>query len=406
MANKKTEVDRQLNRRQMARRDREFRLQRILTLAAAAVGIVVVALIIVGLVIEISQARKPAARVGDVEITAKAFKARQGYERWMTQLQIMQYQDYISQLSAMQLDATSTITDATTSGDDTAAFLQQLQVQVSSLENQLKPDLASAYAGQVLDAMIEEELARQEAAARGLTVTYDDIQLRTEQLLGYDRDAASSAITDATTLTDTATITESATATPQPQMSYDELYKQFRTNVLDITRFSEKYFRRMVEAQLLSERLVEALGETVTKVQDQVEGTVFAVSTEEDAEALRTRLNDEGADPAAIVEEFDADDDSATIGYTFTWVPVGYIGSQIGTDVERAEFNTDVGKASPAVYGNDGQLYVVFVTGHEERELSESMLSSAKQQAYDTWLSEAKTSKVEYLDWEAAVVSE
>ncbi len=46
MANKKTEVDRQLNRRQMARRDREFRLQRILTLAAAAVGIVVVALII------------------------------------------------------------------------------------------------------------------------------------------------------------------------------------------------------------------------------------------------------------------------------------------------------------------------------------------------------------------------
>ncbi len=34
-------------------------------------------------------------------------------------------------------------------------------------------------------------------------------------------------MTDTTTLTDTATITESATATPQPQMSYDELYKQF-----------------------------------------------------------------------------------------------------------------------------------------------------------------------------------
>ena len=87
-------------------------------------------------------------------------------------------------------------------------------------------------------------------------------------------------------------------------------------------------------------------------------------------------------------------------------MPVGYIGSQLGTDVERVAFNTDVGKASPAVYGNDGQLYVVFVTGHEERELSESMLNSAKQQAYDTWLSEAKTNKVEYLDWEAAVVSE
>jgi len=407
MANKKTEVDRQLTRRQMARRDREFRLQRILTLTAAAVGIVVVALLVVGLVIEISRARRPAARVGDVEITAKAFKTRQAYERWMTQLQILQYQDYISQLSAMQLDATSTITDAQQQVDDgTAAFLQQLQAQVSSLENQLQPDLASAYAGQVLDAMIEEELVRQEAAARGLTVADDDMQLRTEQLLGYDREAASSAITETTTLTDTAAITESATATPQPQMSYDELYKQFRTNVLDITRFSEKDFRRMVEAQLLSESLIEALGENVTKVQDQVEGTMFAVATEEDAEALRTRLNDEGADPAAIVEEFDADDDSATIGYTFTWLPVGYIGSQLGTDVERAAFNTAVGNASPAVFGNDGQLYVVYVTGHEERELSESMLGSAQQQAYDTWLSEAKTSTVEYLDWEAAVVTE
>lgn len=405
MANKKTEVDKQLTRRQMARRDREFRLQRILTLTAAAVGIVIVALLIVGLVTEISRARRPAARVGDVEITAKAFKARQGYERWMTQLQILQYQDYISQLNATQLSATSTITDVQ-ADDGTAAFLQQLQAQVSSLQNQLTPDLASAYAGQVLDAMIEEELARQEAATRGLTVADDDIQLRTERLLGYDRDAASSAIADTTTLTDTAAITESATATPQPQMSYDELYKQFQTNVLDVTRFSEKDFRKMVEAQLLSESLVEALSENVTKVQDQVEGTMFALASEEAAEALRTRLNDEGVDPTTIVEEFDADDDSTTIGYTFTWLPVGYIGSQLGTDVERVAFNTDVGKASPAVYGNDGQLYVVFVTGHEERELSESMLNSAKQQAYDTWLSEAKTNKVEYLDWEAAVVSE
>ncbi len=405
MAKTKSEVDKQLTRRQMARRDREFRLQQILTWSAIAVGLAVVALLIVGVVVEVSRARKPAARIGDVNITAKSFRSRQSYERWMAELQILQYEDYITQLGTQELSATSTITDAPTVDDGTAAFVQQLQAQVSSLRNQLSPDLASAYAGQVLDTMIEEELVRQEAATRGLTVTDDDIQLQTEQLLGYNREAATSEITDTATLTDTTTVTESATTEETP-MSYDELYDQFTANVLDLTRFSEKDFRAMVEAQLLSEKVLTALAENVVTVQDQVEGTVLRVATEEDAEALRTRINDEGVDPATVVEEFTADDSDVTIGYTFPWLPVGYIGSELGTDVERAAFNTSIGKASAAVYGNDGQLYVVFVSGHEERELSEDTLASEKQQTFDEWLAQAKTDRVEYLDWEAAVVTE
>lgn len=405
MAKTKSEVDKQLTRKQMARRDREFRLQQILTWSAIAVGLAVVSLLIVGVVVEVSSARKPAARIGDVNITSKAFRSRQSYERWMAELQILQYEDYISQLSAQELSATSTITDAPTVDDGTAAFVQQLQTQVSTLRNQLSPDLASAYAGQVLDTMIEEELVRQEAATRGLTVTDDDIQLQTEQLLGYNREAATSEITGTATLTDTATVTESAT-TEDTQMSYDELYDQFTTNVLDLTQFSEKDFRAMVEAQLLSEKVLTALAENVVAVQDQVEGTVLRVATEEDAEALRTRINDEGVDPATVVEEFTADDSDVTIGYTFPWLPVGYIGSELGTDVERAAFNTSIGKASAAVYGNDGQLYIVFVSGHEERELSEDALASEEQQTFDEWLAQAKTDRVEYLDWEAAVVTE
>jgi hypothetical protein len=253
--------------------------------------------------------------------------------------------------------------------------------------------------------MIEEELVRQEAETRGLTVTDDDVRLQTEQLLGYDRDLATTGITDTTTLTDTTAVTDTQAPAPA-QISFDELYKQFRTNVLDLTRFSEKDFRTMVEAKLLRDRVLAAFADDVSKVQDQVEGTVFSVATEEDAEALRTRLNNEGVDPATVVEEFDADDSDATIGFTFPWLTVGYIGSQLGTDVERAAFNTNVGTASSAVYGNDGKLYLVFVSGHEERELTADLLESAKQQAYDEWLTQAKTRQVEYLDWEAAVVTD
>ena len=141
-------------------------------------------------------------------------------------------------------------------------------------------------------------------------------------------------------------------------------------------------------------------------VQDQVEVTLFSVATEEEADALRARLNDEGADPAAVVEEFNADENDQTTGYAVPWLPVGYLGSQLGTEVEQAAFNTPVGTASAAVLGPDGQYYVSYVTGHEERELGSDLLSTAEQQAYDEWLTQAKTDRTQYLDWEAAVITE
>ena len=47
-------------------------------------------------------------------------------------------------------------------------------------------------------------------------------------------------------------------------MSYDELYKQFQTNVLDVTRFSIEGLPQNGRGAALSESLVEALSENVT----------------------------------------------------------------------------------------------------------------------------------------------
>jgi len=369
-----------------------------MTWIAIAVGAIIVLILAYGSVSEILKARSPAATIGEATITAKDFKARQSYERWMTELEIYQYQNYITELSSQQLAITSTEEDApveaeATVDDGTDALIQQLQYTLSSLEQQLSPDFTDLYAGQVLDAMIEEELIRQEAAQRDLAVTEDELQQGIELTVGYDRAAATSTLTD----------TE-VTAFDQPD--FDEIYEQFDTNVLKIARFSEEDFRAMITAQLLAQKLMEELNRDIELVRDQVELTVFAVDTEDEGLILKSRIDDDGEDPAVLVEELAQDESTTSAGYDLPWLPQGYLDVQFGIELEKAAFNTPVGKASQPILGTGDQYFVIYVKGHEERELSEDLLAQAEQQAYEGWLSTTKGELVKYLDWEAAIVTE
>ncbi|MGC9468847.1 MAG: SurA N-terminal domain-containing protein [Anaerolineae bacterium] len=397
---KQKQSKKQLTRRQIARREREHRAQRLITWIAVGVGVVILGLLIYGVVTEVFiEARRPVARVGDEPITTREFEARQGYERWMSQLEIYQYQSYLSQLSTQVTPETEgpQDEDAAAADQGTDALIQQLEIQLSSLERQLSPDYATVYGGQVLDRMIEEELIRQEAAERGMTVSDEEVQEQIGLLLGYNPDAAAN-VTETTTITDTLT----ATATPD----FDDLFEQFETNVLEVTRFPEEDFRAMVRAEILREEIKSELASDIPEVQDQVEITIFAFGTEEAAQAVTDRLNEEDADPEAILDELEADEDDATSGFALPWLPMGYLGAQLSVDVETAAFNTPVGQASSPVAGENDRYYVVYVTGHEERALTEDLLAQAEDQAYEGWLTQAKEERVEYLDWEDAVVTE
>lgn len=406
---KRTQTDKQMTRRQVARREREQRKLQILTTVAIAVGAVVVAILAYGGITEFIKARRPVAQVGETTISSTDFRSRQTYERWMTELQILQYQNYLSQLSAQQLE-TGTAADEdlppaegpelpseTTDGND--LLIQQLQLTIRQLEQQLSSDFANVYAGQVLDRMIEEELVRQAADERNLALTDDELQRQIELTLGYDRDAATAPLTDTETLTDTA-------AAAITDLDYEDVYEQFEVNVLQITRYPEEDFREAMRAQALRSKLQEALAEDIELVQDQVELTLFVVESLEAGEALQARINEEGEDPAALAEELDADESDVTTSYDLPWLPLPYFSAQFSEEVQRAAFNTPVGRASQPVTDVDESIYVAYVKGHEERELSEDLLAQSEQQTYQTWLSEQKAERVEYLDWEAAVIDE
>lgn len=383
---KRTVKTKQLTRRQVAKREKEARTQRILTLAAIGVGALIVIIIAVGAVTEVIRSRAPVARIGDTVISTQEFRARQYYQRWLTRLDMYQYINYMNQISLMAGE------------EDTTDLLQQLQFTVSSIESQLSPESAPLFARQVLDQMIEEELVRQEAAARGLTVSEEELTLAIERSLGYDRDALA--------LTETMTETDTLTDTVMTEAQYREFYQQFKENVLQPSRFSEDDYRTLIKTDLLRQRLVEALGQGTDPLQEQVESIVLVLDSEESALAYQERLNSGELTPEAAIEELALDEQDQTYGFPMPWLPAGFLASQFGPDLERAAFETPVGQASEPVSVVSGTYYLIYVVGRELRPLGEELLAQGREQAYTLWLEEQRAARVEILNWEQAVLTQ
>ncbi|MFN2286546.1 MAG: hypothetical protein ACK2UQ_19175 [Anaerolineae bacterium] len=361
-------------RRQVARREKEEKLNRILVWSTIGVVAVILLIIGYGLITElVVKANKPVARMDDTAITTQQFQHRQYYERLLMRQQLNNYQGYLSQIDP---------TDETMQ-----SYYQQFQSAATDLENQLSASMASVVGQQVLDNMLEEVLVRKEAQARNLTVSQEDVDLAIEQIVGYDRTAAE-------TVTDTTTIE-----------SFDTLYQNVVENFLKPSHLSEQDFRTMVETSLLRDQLIAAIGEDIPQTSDQVDPTFFAVDTEEIGLALRERI-ELGEDPAALIEELNNDDNDVTAGYELSWIPAGYLSAQLGPEIEQVTFNTPVGQASEPTLGSDGQYYVIYINGHEERPVDETTMQQMRQDKYSSWLETQKAERWEYLDWQEAVLTE
>ncbi|MBN2392770.1 MAG: SurA N-terminal domain-containing protein [Anaerolineae bacterium] len=360
-------------RRQVARREKEEKLNRILVWSTIGVVAVILLIIGYGLITElVVKTNKPVARMDDVVITTQQFQRRLYYERLLMRQQLNNYQSYLAQIDP---------TDETMQG-----YYQQFQSAVTDLESQLSASMASVVGQQVLDNMLEEELVRKEAQARNLTVSQDDVDMAIEQIIGYDRTAAE-------TVTDTTTIE-----------SFDTLYQNVEENFLKPSHLTEQDFRTMVETSLLRDRLIAAIGEGIPQTSDQVDPTFFAVDNEEIGLALRERI-ELGEEPAALIEEFNNDDNDLTAGYQLSWLPDGYLSAQLGAEIEQVTFNTPVGQASNPTLGSDGQYYVIYINGHEERPVDEATMQQMLEDQYSAWLEPQKAERWEYLDWETAVLT-
>lgn len=272
------EEQKELTRKETRIRARERERNRKIMLGTGiAVGLALL-LVIAGLVSEfVLRPNSAVATVGETKLVTRAFWKRTHLEQNRLQNQLVRMTQLEQQFGGQGF------------------FTQQI--------NQIQATLSSPFSlgVEVLDQMIREEVVRQKAAERGITVTDAEIDeaLREEVAAGLgvvtepqatstaEAQAAATVTAESWTPTPTATVDASgavtATATPFPTpvpppaseiltgTAFTEGLKELETNLSTIAGMSLAEYREIVEARLLNDKLQEIIGdEEVAPTEEQV----------------------------------------------------------------------------------------------------------------------------------------
>jgi len=377
----------QLTRKQRSRLHEEQRIQRILLWGVATVAVLIVGILGYGVVAEqIIEPREPVAIVDETPITTAEFKSRVSFQR-------LQLQNQLGYLYQQQ----QTMAQESASGGE--SMQQFFQGQISDLQSQLSAENAESLGDQVLNQMIQEELVRQEAERRGITVSAEEVQGAVHENFGYNPDATP-APTPAPPVTSTESLTteESAVAPTPTQMTesdFRELYNRYMQDGLRPLGISEQQYRSWMKVSLLREELQADMKEQLPQQAEQVKLQFLSVSDEERAQQLAQRL-DSDEDFEAIAEELQADEESPGSSSELDWLPQDTLADRLNEDIAATIFELDVGEhTEPLKLGEESQaLYIFQVDGREERQLSESLLDQKAAERFQSWL-DAQQSLVE-----------
>ena len=371
----------ELTRKQRSYQEREKRIQKFLLWGVAAVGIVVMGVLVYGLVVEkIIKAREPVAIVGNVPVTTAEFQARTRFVQMQMQTEL---QYWVNQQQA--LDPTDT---------SMQFYLEYIQGNIRNLQTQLSPENAPVIEEQALDQLIQEELVRQEAEHRGITVAPEKVQQEIEQFFGYDRNPVTPTpapsptppLTPTEALTPVPTTVPLPTPTPMTEDEFQQLYTTYLKQSLKPLDISERQFRSWVEASLLIEKLREQIEAQVPATAEQVELRTMSVDSEERANELVARL-DAGEDFPTLADELEEDEQVTGHSIELDWLPRSILERDLGPELADLAFSLEVGEHSQPVPEDGGMWYTIIqVVGHEEHELEPFARQQLGADAFQEWL--------------------
>lgn len=358
-------------------------MQRFLIWGVVAVGVLVVGVLGYGLLVEtVLKMREPIAIVGNTPISVAEFQAR-------TRLMRLGVRQQLEYLSAWQqtLDPND---------PDTATYLQYVQSQIRSLEDQLAQENALNIGDEVLNQLIQDELVRQESARRGITVSSDEVQRRLELNFGYDRNPATPVPepTAAAPLTFTLMLTPEPTPTPQATSTpvSEEEFRRRLNDTLRQIKASEQMLRSWIEASLLTEKLQEQMTAEVPTTADQVKLRFLSAVSETLASDLIVRL-EAGEDFEALADELEADGSGSSA--EMDWRTRGDVEEILGAEIAEVVFGMAPGERTQPLLNVSGARYLIIeVLGHEVRELDQVARQQLGNEAFQAWL-EAQQAAVE-----------
>lgn len=410
MAKKVIETTRTPTRKQIARSRREREQLRLIYMGLGFIGLLILIVLAFGIIqTYVIEPNRPVAIVNNTEITTAAYQDRVRYERYLLQ---NQYQQILQQQSAL----------AQPGNEQLAQFLgPQYEQMAAQVAQQLQ-----TVEVETVDRMVEDVLVAEEAAARNLTVTPEEVTEYINRIVARQAGGLTAGAVEATatagaeatataaiwtptptftpspTLTATATLTATGaitptatpldTPTPAPTptpniIPADDLATQYTEWISVLNEqvgINEARYRSIVTSILLREKLQEALGADVPVEAEQARARHILVETEEEAQAVVERL-EAGEDFADIAEELSLDTFSAAQGGDLGFVPKG----RFVEPVDKAVFSLPIGQVSEPVQSDFG-WHVIEVLERDVRELSAADYSRAQSQAYADWLEAAR----------------
>ena len=338
-----------MTKKQLSRHQKEQRQQRLAIAFVAAVVVLIVGVLGFGLFRELIYIpSRPIAVVNGVTIPVSTYARVMAFRQLILDQQLNFYE---SQAAYVQ-DANQQM------------FLQFQQQQLQNMRLNLGM--------QVPEDLIDEELIRQEAVKRGLTVTAADV----EALL------AKSFTQPASTTTATTTIAGAATATPVPTPNWQEDYKQY----LAAFGISDADYRKLVvQPQVYREKLGASIGAGVPTTAEQVHVRHILTDTYQAALEI-VKLLQAGGDFATLAAQHSTDSATKDTGGDMGWRPRGIESA----DFDQAVFALQPGQISAPITTTNGVQIVKLDERESNRPLEASHLETFQSKAFNNWLEEAK----------------
>lgn len=385
-------------------REREQEQQRVLFIVLGIVAALIVIVLAVGYwrtVIAVQD--ETVATVNGVALKVRDYQARARFDA----------QTIISRINSIQ----NAFQQFDANDPAMASLVQYYQNQLAQDQQALQQAPSKA-----LENLIDDELIRQEAAKRGITVTPAEIdreiELSIKENLGYERPTAtptngpsptpthtqtptltptntatpSVSPTASTTLSATlaATPTEGPTETPQPTQTplgpeaYATEEAKLKENISKL-KISYDDYRKIVEIDLLRQRLNDALGTEVKTTAEQVRVAHILVKTFEEAQKVEARLQ-AGEDFGALAAELSIDPSAKTNQGDLGWAARG----QFVTEFDNAAFSLPVLQVSAPVTTSFGVHLIKVLEKDANRALDAAALEQERASALSDWLQQAR----------------
>lgn len=409
MKKQKARADKSPTKKQIMLSGRQRQQQKRIYMGLAALAGLVFLIVLVALYdILIAQPARPVAIVNGVTIRQDQYQARLRYERFLL--------DSLERQIDTQLAA---LDSSNSEGDFITQYLEQVRAQLTQ-QRAILPR-------QVIDDMIEEELARQKAREVGISVSDEEIReairARLAQQLGYLTPAEATAIaqtavaetataqvftptpspTATATLTNTAAITATPTltsteqATPEPtptrhiitEEEFSREYARYVQLLNEQARVSETELRQYTEGQLLVDALRKWFAEQTPKEAEQVHVSHIQAASEEQAKLALERLN-QGEDFALVAQQVSSNTVTAEKGGDLGWFMKGELALRYNPEIENVAFSLEPGHYYTQPITSTMGWQIIKVNERGIHPLNENQLYAKQAEAYSSWLQEAK----------------